>query len=138
MPRIRAEHKRGEYSLSKHEFYAAYHYALQYNEWKDRHDSIIGLHSVASDGQPKGTKVGNPTESQGIKAADLNSKMKIIEDTVSEVAPDIYKWLLKAVTNEGITYVYLSTVMQIPCGKKYYYERRRRFYYLLAQKIKLG
>lgn len=135
--RVRAEHK-GKWAMSKHEFYAAYHFALQYNGWKDRRESIIGLHSVAADGQPHGTKLGNPTESQGIKAAELSEKMDLIESLVKETAPDIYKWLLKAVTNEGITFAYLSGIMDIPCGKKYYYERRRKFYYLLAQKIKVG
>lgn len=135
MPNVRAIHTKSDHSLSKHEFYAAYHYALQYSEWKDRHDSICGLKAVNMDGQPRGGKPGNPTEQQGMTLYEIQSKMKLIEDTVREAAPDIYPWLLKAVTREGITFNYLYTVMEIPCGKKYYYSRRRKFYYLLSHKI---
>lgn len=135
MPNVRAVHTKSEHNLSKHEFYAAYHYALQYSEWKDRCDSLIGLRAVSIDGQPHGGKIGNPTEQQGLSIYEWQSKMKVIEDTVREAAPDIYQWMLKAVTHEGVTFAYLSTVMEIPCGKKYYYSRRRKFYYLLAQKL---
>ena len=136
--RIRAEHKTGKYQMSKHEFYSAYHYALQYNEWKDRYDSIVGLKAVVNDGQPHGTAPGNPTENQAMQLEDILGKIKLVEGIVNEAAPDIARWLLKAVTNEGVSFNYLASVMNIPCGKKYYYNARRKFYYLLAKKIKVG
>ena len=135
MTKIRPEIKRGEWKLSKHAFYTAYHYALQYPEWKDMYYSIVDLSSSGNDGMPHASGVSNPTESKGLKALGLSEKIKMIEDTAKEAGEDLYPWLLKGVTNEGITYNYLRMIMRIPCGKNQYYDKRRKFYALLCDKI---
>lgn len=128
--------KRNEYWISKHAFYTAYHYALQYNEWRDEYERISGgVRAVKYDGMPHGNTVGNPTESAGIRSAELSKKMEMVQETARQADPTIVKYLLKAVTNEGITYDYLRGIMGIPCGHNQYYKARRRFYYLLSQKL---
>lgn len=127
--------KRGKYRLSKHKFYATYHYALQYREWKDEYKALDGLKAVNIDGMPHGTTTGNPTESLGLKRNDLKAKMDLIENTVRETDENLYMWLLKAVTNEGVTFAYLQGIMSIPCSHNTYYAKRKEFYYRLAEKI---
>lgn len=127
--------KRGKYKLSKHRFYMVYHYALQYREWKDEYKSLDGLKAMSIDGMPHGTTTGNPTESIGIKRDELMRKMKLIEDTVRETDENLYTWLLKAVTNEGTTYAYLSGIMSIPVSHTTYYDKRKEFYYNLSKKL---
>lgn len=46
----------------------------------------------------------------------------------------IYPIMLEAITNENVTYEYLSMQRNIPCGKYLYWKIRRRFYYLLDRK----
>lgn len=140
MPRIRSEiSKRNEYWISKHAFYTAYHYALQYNEWRDEYERVSGgLRGVSYDGMPHGNSVGNPTESAGIRGADLWAKMHLIEETAERADPDIARYILKAVTNEGVTYDYLRGIMGIPCGHNQYYKARRRFYFLLSKHLENG
>ena len=46
-----------------------------------------------------------------------------------------HQYLLKAVTEENVTFKYLKTVMNIPCEKDMFYDRRRKFYFLLSKKI---
>lgn len=134
MPRVRGQN-RGKYKLERHEFFTAYHYALQYNAWRDQYEALDGRKAIAMDGMPHGTTCGNPTEAIGMKRAALADKMRLIERVANEVAPDLYKWLFKAVTNEGITFPYLETVMNIPCSKNTFYEVRRKFYYRLASEM---
>lgn len=138
MTYIRPEVKRSEWKLSKHEFYTAYHYAMQYRELKDKYKSILGLSAVNMDGMPHGSNTTDPTYDQATKLEELSTRIKLIEDTVMETDPDIYCWLLKGVTTENISFNYLQMTMEIPCGKKYYYARRRKFYYLLNQKLNKG
>ncbi len=135
MTKIRPELKNSEWAISKHSFYTAYHYALQYNEWRDRYIYLMGIDSINFDGMPPGSGKNSPTEKKGIEIAELRRKISLVEETAMETAPELYKWIIKAVTNEGISYTYLSTYMGIPCGKNLYYNRRRKFYYLLSQKI---
>ena len=84
---------------------------------------------------PHGSTVGNPTESAGLRGAELSAKMRLIERIAEQADADIGKYILKAVTNEGVTYEYLRGIMGIPCGHNQYYKARRRFYYLLSQQL---
>lgn len=137
MTTVRAElSKNNEFWISKHAFYTAYHYALQYNEWRDEYERVTGgVRAVNYDGMPHGSTVGNPTESAGLRGAELSAKMRLIERIAEQADADIWKYILKAVTNEGVTYEYLRGIMGIPCGHNQYYKARRRFYYLLSQQL---
>ena len=75
------------------------------------------------------------TQNLAIRRAELRNKCELIEMTAVEADAELYQYILKAVTNEGITYNYLKMVCNIPCGKDMYYDRRRKFYWLLSQKI---
>lgn len=59
----------------------------------------------------------------------------MIEESAKQADHQLYKYILKAVTEEGITYKYLKTVMNIPAGRNYFYEKRRKFYYILSKKL---
>lgn len=124
-----------KYHISKQRFAELYHFCLQYNEWKlelrYRTDTV---ESACCIGKGGGQQDWNPTESLAIERVILEEKCRLIEDTVRESEPEIYPYLLKAVTNEGITFLYLKEMMGIPCGRDMYDDRRRRFYYLLARK----
>lgn len=136
MPNVRPTSKWTRWQISKYAFRTAYNYALQYGEWLDEYrTALYNLQSPQLNGMPHSGTVSNPTEMLGIRANELKAKTDLIEETVKETDPALFPWLLKAVTNEGVTYNYLRTVMQIPCGKNIYYEARRKFYYLLAKKI---
>lgn len=140
MTTVRAElSKKNEFWISKHAFYTAYHYALQYGEWRDEYERVSGgVRAVNYDGMPHGNDVGNPTESAAIRAAELSAKMELIERLAQRADADIWKYILKAVTNEGVTYDYLRGIMGIPCGHNQYYRARRRFYYLLSKHLESG
>lgn len=113
-----------------------YHYCLQYNEWKDELKyKCDTVHSIEITDMPINHNNVDATQKLAIRRAELSRKCEIIEQTAVETDSEIYQYILKAVTNEGITYNYLSTVMNIPCGKDMYYDRRRKFYWLLSQKI---
>ena len=137
MPDIRSElSTKNKWWIPKHAFYTAYHYALQYNDWKHEYSVLDGaVGAVVSDGMPHGNTVGDPTQSVGIKRAELAGKIELIEKTVREVDEPLYPWLIVAVTKEDVNYNYLRTMMHIPCGKNMYYNKRRQFYYLLCKKI---
>ena len=120
MPNVRPINEK-KYGISKHKFLQAYHFCLQYNEWKDELAYKTNAVKCAEvTGLPKGSSTGN---------------CELVEQTCIEADPEIKQWLLKAVTNEHISYTYLKECMDIPCGKKMFYDRRRKFYWLLSQKI---
>lgn len=140
MPRVRAETK-GKWSIGKHEFYAAYHFALQYRDWLDQYNSLKdSVGAIVQDGMPHGTGTSNPTLGLAMKRTELRQKMDLIENTAKATDPDIWKWIFLAAITEGMTYQQLAcptdkSVDPIPCGKKMFYDRRRKFYWLLSKNI---
>lgn len=125
-----------KYKISKHRFAEIYHFCLQYNEWKDelRYKTDTVASPVITD-MPTSHSNDSAVEVLAIRREQLEKKCNLIENTAIETDPSICQYILKAVTNEHVSYNYLRTVMGIPCGKNYYYDKRRKFYYLLSQKI---
>lgn len=121
--------KLSDYNISRAKYNELKYFCMQYNEKKQELQKGYGLNAVVSDGMPKGNIPGNPTESQAIRNSTLQKDVDLIEKTALAVDPDIYKQLMKNVT-EGIPYEW----MDVPAGRRQFYESRRYFFYLLAQK----
>ena len=135
MPNVRDTSLK-KYGISPHRFKELYHFCLQYHEWKDELKyKCDTVKSIEVTDMPVAHNNSDQVQALATRRAELSQKVKLIEDTAKEADADIYKYIIKAVTNEGITFNYLKTVMDIPCGKDMYYDRRRRFYWLLSQKI---
>lgn len=141
MTKVRAKlSETNRYYIDKHAFYSAYHYALQYKEWKSEYETLskygdsTGV-DYSRDKTGSSPGVGDPTFNLGTRLAKLKSNIDLIESSALEVNPILYKWLIKAVTEEFVSYNYLRTVLNIPCGKNFYYKMRRKFYYILSQKL---
>lgn len=64
---------------------------------------------------------------EAVRNAMMQEDIKLIEETARKTSPEIYKWVLKNVT-EGTPYEW----MDVPVGRRQFYEYRRYFFYLLA------
>lgn len=125
-----------KWGITKHAFYQAYHFALRYNEFKDilkYKTDTVGSQEI--DGMPRGNGNGDATQSLAIVRQQAARNCEMIEQTANEADADIYQYILKAVTEEGVTFKYLKTVMDMPCEKDMFYDRRRKFYFLLSKNI---
>ena len=125
-----------KYNISKHRFRELYYFCLQYQEWLDELKyKTDDVSSVGITNMPTSRNTNSNVERLALRRAQLEEKCKILEQTAIEADPELYQYILKAVTNEGISYNYLKMVMNIPCCKNVWYDRRRKFYYLLSEKI---
>ena len=142
MTKVRPElSKKNELYIDKHAFYMAYHFALQYPEWKRQYAELIGAPVKAVDykDSPHGTGMGDPTSRIAMRTSILRSNIEVIESTALIAGRDLAEFLLYAVTTEGVTFNYLRTgrcpLGVIPCERTKYYQMRRLFYYLLSKRI---
>lgn len=136
-----------KWKISKHAFYAALHYAYQFNEWENEYrelEASEGARAICYSDAPKSIgSIKSQVEEIAVKKADLLRKMDLVREAAHEADPEIYRWLLEAVTNEGVYYTTLlhggsrltERIGRIPCGRGYFYEKRRKFYYLLSSRI---
>ena len=125
-----------KWTLDKHEFYAVYHYALNYERFVRERAELRAseLKGLAYDGMPHSKDPGDPTGSIASQIAEYTAKIQAIEETAKEVDPALSEYMLYATTHD-VSYEYLKIKMEIPCGRRRFYELRRKFYYLLSKKI---
>lgn len=142
MTKIRAElSKKNPLYIDKHAFLSAYHFALQYPEWKRQYADAIGsaVKAVDYNDMPHGTGTGDPTARIAMRSSILRSNIDLIERTALTAGQDLAEYLLYAVTNEGVTFNYLHSewcpLGKILCERTKYYQMRRLFYYLLSKRL---
>lgn len=127
--------EKNKYWISKHRHYELKHFCLQYPVWKKKYQALSELSVSTSllDTQPNSNILNDITAAQAVKKTVLSERIDLIEKTAKEADNFLYPYILKAVT-EGLSYTYLRTTLNIPCGRDLYYDRYRRFFWLLSRK----
>lgn len=124
--------EKSKYYIDKHRYYELKHFCLQYKEWKKIYascnESLIFAASVEM--KQKSNIPSDLTAKYAIKKVQCAERIKLIEKAALEADNYLYPYILKAVT-EGLSYPYLKTKMDIPCGRDMYYDRYRRFFWIL-------
>ena len=132
---IRAEiSEKNKYYIDKHRYYELKHFCLQYHEWKKAYASCCEAIIFASryELMPADNMPSDLTAKYAIKKAQYAEHIKLIERIAREADDFLYPYIIKAVT-EGLSYPYLKTRLNIPCGRDMYYDRYRKFFWLLSE-----
>lgn len=125
---------KNKYHIDKHRHYELKHFCLQYPDWKRTYSEISGTGGTVSsfDRMPSSNLPGDPTAKKAIAKARLTERIEMIEKIAKETDDCLYEYILKGVT-EGLSYTYLKSRLNIPCGRDMYYDRYRRFFWLLSK-----
>lgn len=125
---------KNRYYIDKHRHYELKHFCLQYPKWKKAYieslDSDISLSMIEGSHVCEG--VYDPSSSRAATRIYYSKRMELLEQVAKDADRYLWTYILKAVT-EGLSYTYLRTKLDIPCGKDMYYDRYRRFFWLLSE-----
>lgn len=125
---------KNKYYIDKHRYYELKHFCLQYNEWKKEYakceESVIFTSQL--DRLPSNNVPSDLTAKYAMQKAFYQQRIQMIEIAARDADDFLYPYILKAVT-EGLSYTYLKTKLDIPCGRDMYYDRYRRFFWLLSE-----
>ena len=128
---------KNKYWIDKHRHYELKHFCLQYPSWKkayaDFDNPSISLSMIEH--LPTSNLPGDPTAKRALMKAKYAEKIKMIEKAAMEADQYLCDYILKAVT-ENLSYTYLKSRLEIPCGRDMYYDRYRRFFWLLSESRK--
>ena len=126
--------EKSKYYIDKHRYYELKHFCLQYNEWRKAYASCNDAIVFASkiDRGPSSNVPSDITAKYGVMKAHYDRRIKLIEQTAKDSDEFLHPYILKAVT-EGLSYTYLKSKMDIPCGRDMYYDRYRKFFWLLSE-----
>lgn len=126
--------EKSKYYIDKHRYYELKHFCLQYGEWKKAYaacnESIIFASKFER--EPSSNVPSDITAKYAIKRAYYEGRIRIVEKAAMEADEFLYQYILKAVTEE-LSYTYLKTKLNIPCGRDMYYDRYRKFFWLLSE-----
>ena len=128
--------KKNRYWISRNRFYELKHFCLQYPEWKKEYQELLMSFEATSHAIEKigeSSNASDPTKDLAIMLYDKGERIKMIEETANETNAYLAPYILLAVT-KGQSYEYLSTILNMSCGKSYYFEYYRKFFYLLSKK----
>jgi hypothetical protein len=127
--------EKNKYWIEKHRHYELKHFCLQYPYWKQILNGLgdIGVSSTVS--EIRSNDISDPTSMIAMKRLDCKRRMELVENAAREADETLYPYILKAVT-EGLSYNYLRTKLQMPCGRDMYYDRYRKFFWILNKSRK--
>ena len=125
--------KKNKYWISKDRYYELKHFCLQYPIWKSTYAAFCDVDIPLSmiENAPTSNMPGDPTGKRAIMKAYYKEKIDLIERIAADADKYLYEYILKAVTEE-LSYTYLRSKLDIPCGRDMYYDRYRRFFWLLS------
>ena len=123
--------KKSKWWISKHRYYELKHFCLQYPEFKQLYLSAIGV--KPSEIVRTDPEWSDPTGRSAMIRDKYLAKMRLIEQCCYAASDEIGSYILKAVT-EGVSYVGLKMMYDIPCSRDMFYDRYRKFFYILSRK----
>lgn len=134
MPRSELS-KDSKYYLPKEDYLTALHFCLRYPTWAAILNTAADATKAVSYERDKIQTSGgsDPSADLAIKRVECARKMKLVDNTIFEVAPEIGRFLRLGVCY-GVREWQLED-MGMPCSHNMYYDLRRKFYWTLAQKI---
>lgn len=124
-----------KYWISRHRYYELKHFCLQYPLWKKAYVALDDLAIRSSELLEKLSSTNipvDPTAKWAIAKVHYAERISMIERVASQTDKDLCPYILRAVTEE-LSYTYLKTKLEMPCGKDMYYDRYRKFFWLLSK-----
>lgn len=125
--------QKSKYWISKHRHYELKHFCLQYHTWKKECGDLAGLSGRSDDdGYFRSSIPSDPTGKRVELRAVYLERMDLIRRMAFAADPYLADYIFRAVT-EGLSYTYLKSRLNMPCGRDMYYDRYRRFFWLLSE-----
>lgn len=124
--------EKNKYWIDRHRYYELKHFCLQYPYWKEVYSMDVSPRGSSFEMIPSTNIPSDPTAKHASLKVQCAERIDMIEEAAKRADEELHKYILKAIT-EGLSYTYMKTRMDIPCGKDMYYDRYRRFFWILDQ-----
>lgn len=129
--------RKNKYYIPKEDYLTAIHYSLRYPVWKQEIDAIADTAKAIRYDKDNVQSSGDydATFEAAVKLSEstIASKVKLIDDTISQVSKGMDNWLRLGVCY-GLTFEQLKQ-KGMPCERDMYYDIRRHYYYELSKQI---
>jgi hypothetical protein len=134
--RARLPGQNNPYWTPKHDYRCAVEWCLRYPDWKKELMSLPEVNKgIAYDKDKVQTNSDyDATAELAIRRVEIEGKINLLETTAKLCMPELTKYLIMGVTEDGITYNALHT-RGMPYSQNAYFKIRQKFYHLIAKRI---
>jgi len=136
MGKYRTLSESNQFYLPKHAYLTCIHFALQYRDWKAMLEADRDTRGAIRYDKDK-VQTSNDydsTSATAMRMVEIQRKVEMIDDTISEVADTGMQKYLRLMVCYGFS-VYQLQDQGMPCSRKYVTKLRQKFYYELSKKI---
>lgn len=134
--RFRSPSKKSPWWTPKEDYRAAVYWAKRYPLWikelQTLPDTSKGIDYSIDKVQTSSSY--DATADTAIRRSEILSKVVLLEGIAKAVMPECPKFLIRGVTEEGVTVEDLIN-SGMPFGKNLYLRKRQQFYHLLSKRI---
>ena len=121
------------YDISKERYRELKYFCLQYPDWKKELTVADTVKAVSfKEGGSRSGGIYDSTSELAARRTELQRKCSFVETAAAEADECISQYIIDAVTSD-LSYTYLRTVRDMPCGKNQFYEARRKFFCYLSK-----
>lgn len=125
-----------KYYISRHRYYELLHFCRQYTEFLAKKEEILAscVRPVIFDNVPASdVPYKSHMEHWAIKLANVDEKIKLIEQTAVDADDQLSGYILLAVTS-GLGFDAMKARYDVPCSRNTFYDRYRKFFWILDQR----
>ncbi len=115
--------------LPKAVYYQALYAVRDYDRLSKEYQEILFESAPSADGQPRSTKIGNPTERKAERLVEVSDKLDAIERALEKLPEEYRKGVFDNV-RKGTVYPYIA-------GRATWVRQRRRFLYYVSKNLHL-
>lgn len=135
MGRFRTLNEKNKYYIPREDYLTAIHYSLRYPRWLEEVNAAADTSmAIRYDSEKVQTSGGyDSTSEAAMRIAEINDKIKLIDNIINLVADDLAYWLRLGVCY-GLNFHQLKN-KGLPCERDVYYLVRKKYYYELSKKI---
>lgn len=134
--RFRTPGRNSPYWTPKEDYKAAVYWCRRYPLWLKELETLPDTSKGIDYSTDKVQTSSNydATADTAIRRSEILAKVTLLEGIAKAVMPECPEYLIRGVTEEGVTVEELIR-SGMPFGKNLYLRRRQQFYHLLAKKI---
>ena len=120
--------------ISKDRYMELLRFCRQYDEWKMRAASMIGIHGQQMDGQPHGSSVGDPVYAAVAKRSALLAKIEMVEDCAGTAGGGAWKKALIMNACRGVPHSKIPPEFMPTSFRSAFFAARKEFFLLLDER----
>ena len=131
--------EKNDYYIPRHRYYELLHFCRQYTDYMAEKEQILAAcvrpvvanHTITTD--VMASHRTDHMERWAIRLADVDDKIKLIEQAAVDADEALSGYILMSVTS-GLGYDTMNARYNVPCSRNTFYDRYRKFFWILDQR----